>query len=302
LALFLALGHAPASGQSVLPGEPAIAYWQIGEPSSDRVIVVVHGGAGVPHDYLRPEWDALAPLGRVVYYDQRGCGLSARPGSYTWQDHVADLERLIAQVSPGRPVVLAGSSWGSTLAAIYAKEHPADVQALVLSGFAGQASRSRRAAVRFLPEIESPGEPDAFWTPEPLKLPGPLLGRRSDQARFFGPIVGRPNPHRASAERARMGEVLAPRFTEDCPETRAATFESLRGLPTSSIYPLTALRVPVLAIVDNRFGIPFDTSAAAPEIDGNVTTVVGGGHDPWFEHRDAFFALVSDFVRGVRAR
>jgi pimeloyl-ACP methyl ester carboxylesterase len=287
LVLLLALAHSDASSQTLLPGDPSIAYWQIGEPRSDRVIVVVHGGAGVPHNYLRPEWDALAALGRVVYYDQRGCGQSARPGSYTWQDHVADLRRLIAEVSPGRPVVLAGSSWGSVLASLYVTQHPNDVQALVLSGIGETAPRISRDRVRLLPELELPGDLDLYRMPEPPRFPGPILRPTSES--------------RATVERQRMNDVLAPRHTEDCVNTRVATFESLRTVPPALIDP-TTLGVPVLAIVDNRFDMPFEVSAAAPEMDGNVTKVVGGGHDPWLDHRDAFFTVVGDFLRGVWGR
>ncbi|QRR00792.1 alpha/beta fold hydrolase [Dyadobacter sandarakinus] len=36
----------------------------------------------------------------IIYYDQRGCGKSEGGDSYTWQDHVKDLRRLIVTLAP----------------------------------------------------------------------------------------------------------------------------------------------------------------------------------------------------------
>ena len=116
----------PSRGSGQLP------YQVLGE--GEPTVVVLHGGPGVTHDYLRPEWDRLAEVARVVYYDQRGCGSgSGELGPVTWQRHVDDLRVLIGEVSP-EGVVLAGSSWGSSLALLFSIEHPDLVQALVLSG------------------------------------------------------------------------------------------------------------------------------------------------------------------------
>jgi pimeloyl-ACP methyl ester carboxylesterase len=111
---------------------PRLAYWQIGH--REEIVIVLHGGPGAPHQYLRPEFDALTETARVIYYDQRGCGKSDISNSYIWQEHVNDLKRLISTLAKGQKVFLAGSSWGSILAILYAYTHPKDVKGLVLSG------------------------------------------------------------------------------------------------------------------------------------------------------------------------
>ena len=111
---------------------PRLAYWQIGHQK--EIVIVLHGGAGAPHQYLQPEFDALTETARVIYYDQRGCGKSDVCNSYTWQEHVNDLKRLMSTLAKGQKVFLAGSSWGSILAILYAYTHPKDVKGLVLSG------------------------------------------------------------------------------------------------------------------------------------------------------------------------
>ena len=114
------------------PEPPRLAYWQIGQ--NKEIIIILHGGPGAPHQYLRPEFDALTKTARVIYYDQRGCGKSDPWTSYSWQGHVNDLKRLIRTLANDQKVFLAGSSWGSILAILYAYTHPEDVKGLILSG------------------------------------------------------------------------------------------------------------------------------------------------------------------------
>jgi pimeloyl-ACP methyl ester carboxylesterase len=124
----------------VVPGSPRLGTVAVGQ--GGPTLIVLHGGPGLPHPYLRPLWDQLQTEGRVVFYDQRGCGLSEPAARYRWQDHVGDLDRVINHFSPGEPVILAGSSWGSTLALLYALEHPERVHALILSGTPTWASNA----------------------------------------------------------------------------------------------------------------------------------------------------------------
>jgi pimeloyl-ACP methyl ester carboxylesterase len=119
------------SAQGPTEAEP-IHVVEVG--SGPTTVIVLHGGPGLGHQYLRPEWDILGGHYRVVYYDQRGCGQSTRRGPYRWEQHVTDLHSLVLRYKAHGPVVLAGSSWGSWLALLYAWSHPHEVDALVLSG------------------------------------------------------------------------------------------------------------------------------------------------------------------------
>lgn len=44
-------------------------------------LVVVHGGPGLPHQYLRSLADLARPRRPVVFYDQLGCGRSRLEGA-----------------------------------------------------------------------------------------------------------------------------------------------------------------------------------------------------------------------------
>ncbi|HEX9102103.1 MAG TPA: alpha/beta fold hydrolase, partial [Polyangia bacterium] len=113
------------------------------------VAVMLHGGPGASHDYLRPGLDALAEPGRrrLFYYDQRGGGRSPLPPGgvpASWQQHVADLDAVRAHLA-GAPMTLVGYSWGALLAMLYAVEHREGVARLVLVSPAPAAARERAA-------------------------------------------------------------------------------------------------------------------------------------------------------------
>jgi proline iminopeptidase len=113
-------------------------YETWGDPNNP-VLIFLHGGPGGDHRSLRRLTDrfdgyALADDHFVVMWDQRGAGLSRRHdcGAYTMERVEADLGELVEHVSPGRPVVLIGESWGGMYASLYINHHPDRVAGAVL--------------------------------------------------------------------------------------------------------------------------------------------------------------------------
>jgi proline iminopeptidase len=106
---------------------------EFGAPDSP-VVLVLHGGPGNDYRYLLA-LRALADRYRVVFYDQRGTGLSPRvdPRELTLQTMLTDLDLMVDHFGQGRPVSLMGHSWGAMLASGYLGRHPEKVQAAVLA-------------------------------------------------------------------------------------------------------------------------------------------------------------------------
>lgn len=91
-----------------------------------RPIVVLHGGPDLDDEYLLPDLDVLADLGRVVSYAQRGRGHSyAREGAddISLESEMADIEAVRRWTGHER-VALLGHSFGTLLALEYATRHP----------------------------------------------------------------------------------------------------------------------------------------------------------------------------------
>jgi proline-specific peptidase len=98
-------------------------------------LLCLHGGPGVPHDYLEP-LEAMAATGRrVIFYDQLGCGNSDHPPDPSlWT-----IDLFVEEVGVMRRALglnrlhLLGQSWGGMLAMQYALTQPAGVVSLIVA-------------------------------------------------------------------------------------------------------------------------------------------------------------------------
>jgi proline iminopeptidase len=109
-----------------------------GDPANP-VIVFLHGGPGSDYRGLlrmkeRYDGSSLADDYYLVYWDQRGTGLSTRHDKdvLTLDQYAADLEALVDRYAPGRQVFLIGHSWGGMYATQYINLHPDRVAGAVL--------------------------------------------------------------------------------------------------------------------------------------------------------------------------
>ena len=131
----------PTVPQTVLNGV-RFHVEEFGAPTAP-LLIVLHGGPGADFRYLLG-LAALADRYRVLFYDQRGSGLSERmpAATLTPEVFVDDLHAMVQAYGGGRPVHLLGHSWGAMLATAYTSAHPQQVASLVLAepGFIDQES------------------------------------------------------------------------------------------------------------------------------------------------------------------
>lgn len=100
---------------------------------TNRTTIVIHGGPGQDYRYLLP-LKALADEFHLVFYDQRGTGLSPRvdPSELTMQSTLDDLHRIINHYSPDKKVNIIGHSWGAMVGSGYLAQHPERINKIVL--------------------------------------------------------------------------------------------------------------------------------------------------------------------------
>jgi proline-specific peptidase len=118
-------------------------YGILGAKSKGVPVLTLHGGPGVPHDYLEP-LAALSNERPVVFYDQLGCGNSEKPDDKSlWTVKRFVEELAVVRESLGlEKVHLLGHSWGTMLAVDYMlRKQPKGVVSMVLSGPALSATR-----------------------------------------------------------------------------------------------------------------------------------------------------------------
>lgn len=108
-------------------------YWSDAGAENGRPLVLIHGGPGGSSSpghrrFMDPtDW-------RIVQFDQRGCGRSEPVGlldDNSLQATIDDMEALRESLGIERWVV-AGGSWGSTVAIAYAETYPERCLGLVL--------------------------------------------------------------------------------------------------------------------------------------------------------------------------
>jgi pimeloyl-ACP methyl ester carboxylesterase len=114
-------------------------------------MVLLHGWMDVSAsfqflvDALRGPWDIFAP-------DWRGYGLSewGKSDCYWFPDYIADLDFLLNEIEPERPLGLVAHSLGGNVAALYAGIRPERVTKLVnLEGFGLPPTRPEQAPRRY---------------------------------------------------------------------------------------------------------------------------------------------------------
>lgn len=118
---------------------------QVDGPAGALTVIVLHGGPGGDFRSLLA-LSALSETFNVVFYDQRGAGLSERVPAeqLTLNDYISELNGVKELVSPNAPVTLIGHSWGAMLATAYLGTYPEDVTAAVLiePGYLDSAGKS----------------------------------------------------------------------------------------------------------------------------------------------------------------
>jgi proline iminopeptidase len=104
-----------------------------GDPDNP-VVIVVHGGPGNDYKSLL-SLKGLSDEYFVVFYDQRGTGLSPRVGAdeLTFDLTVSDLDLIVDHFSQGRKVHLVGHSFGAMVVSPYIGKYPEKVDHVVLS-------------------------------------------------------------------------------------------------------------------------------------------------------------------------
>ena len=96
-------------------------------------MIILHGGPGFDHTYLRPWLDPVSEVAQLIYVDERGCGRSQRhtPEYYQLGIMADDIVRLAQTLGIERPIVL-GQSFGGFVTLSIAQRHPAFLSGMVL--------------------------------------------------------------------------------------------------------------------------------------------------------------------------
>lgn len=122
-------------------GEYKVWYRSVGGGAGiqeQTPILALHGGPGVPSDYIEDITKLATDTRRVILYDQLGCGRSDQPDNaamWTIQRFVDELGIVRKELGLDN-IHLWGQSWGGILAIEYALTQPKGMESLTLASTA----------------------------------------------------------------------------------------------------------------------------------------------------------------------
>lgn len=135
-------------------GRKVEVYYEMSGNPDGIPIIYLHGGPG---DCSSPRLRRLYDPRKynIILFDQRGCGKSSPPvhtERNTTQLLISDMEA-IRNRHGIQSMIVAGGSWGTTLAIMYAIEHPRRTRGLILRGLF-DSDTNKCVVYRMFPEVK----------------------------------------------------------------------------------------------------------------------------------------------------
>ncbi len=281
------------------------AELHVEEEGTGVPMVLINGGPGGTHHYFHPWFGRAAEYARVIYYDQRGTGLSDyEPGEqgYSVEQAVADLDALRAALGIDRWVVV-GFSYGGFLAQYYLTTYPQHVAGLVLVGaspgmwtdlgdsqqqrFISDAERQKMRDVRA--ELLELREQHGWSRDETIRL---LIYNNHLNGDWKRQSLYRPSPEE-------IAYIPLYEWVNDTDFNRILNRSADKVDLTGAFE-----RNPVSTLLlegkwDLTWGNEKPTILSRNHPHSRMVVVKGAGHSIYSENPDAFFAELEAFVRGL---
>ncbi|MEN6337989.1 MAG: alpha/beta fold hydrolase, partial [Phycisphaerales bacterium] len=257
-------------------------------------LVLLHGGPGATHHYFHPFFSRASGFARVVYYDQRGCGLSDfEPGKgYCLDQAVDDLDALRRALGVDKWVVL-GHSYGGLLAQCYAMKYPEHVKGLVLlcasTGLHGPSMPSREREFISQQERDKMGE---------IRKTSGLSTAQLIYNNFLNGDWKRQSYYKPTPER--IAQIASFEWVQD------GNFNSVMSQSSNAVDLAGAFAqcpIPTL-ILEGAWDMSWNTDKPRrfAENHPNAQLVMFGesGHSPFEDEPARFFGVIKDFMTNLR--
>ena len=276
-------------------------YRITGDLASGRApLVTAHGGPGGTHDYLLTMADISRSGRPVIHYDQLGNGRSTHlrdKGADFWTVDLFldELENLLQQLGIADSYHLLGQSWGGMLGAEHAIRQPKGLRSLVISDSPASMPLWLAAAA----ELRAQLPPDVQET-----LTRHEAAATTDSAEylaamdvFYARHVCRIVPH--PAELARTFAAIAEDPTVYHTMNGPSEFHVIGTLKTWSVVDeVNRIQVPTLLISGGHDEAAPSTvqpfADGIPDVRWHIFEQ--SSHVPHIEERNAYMALVQDFI------
>jgi proline iminopeptidase len=262
------------------------------------VLLVLHGGPGVDYRSMLP-LRALADDGyRVVFWDQRGAGLSARvsPDTIDLDVYLEDLRQMIERYAPTQPVVLIGHSWGSMYATAFIDrygDYGGRIRGAVHSEPGGFTLAQLNAFLdRYIASMSLTGEQlnDAMWTG---KFISAADHERADYMQMLFSMRGVPSEHKDPKNPSpswRCGAAVSKRMLEIAQEGFDWT-KNLGAFQHEVLFLRGDLNTAATAEQQQELAAAYPMS--------HIITMNHVGHEMIWEQPDEYIAHVRTYLQSI---
>lgn len=269
-------------------------WYEVHGTGTRTPLLVLHGGPGVPHDYL----DNLAELGDerpVIFYDQLGCGRSDRPDDpslWTRERFAREVDQVRRALGLDE-VVLYGHSWGSILAVDSLSgeggSKPTGVRGVILAGPALSIPRWAADSRRLIAALG----PETAHTILEAERTGQTDSKAYEDAKldFYRHYLCRldPWPEPLNQAFAGMGEPVYESMNGPSEFTVTGSLKNVDVTPQ-----LGALRLPILFICGQYDEATPESTRFYASLAPNASVVVipNAAHIANYDQPDAYFAAL----------
>tara|TARA_B100001248_G_scaffold258594_1_gene242992 strand:+ start:13244 stop:14188 length:945 start_codon:yes stop_codon:yes gene_type:complete len=264
-------------------------------------IIVLHGGPGLGHDYLLPQFEALADHAQVIFYDQRSAGRSTgemTPKIMNLETFAKDLEA-IRKAYDLDSFFLVGHSWGSLVAMQYATQYPDKLAGVVFVSSAALCSEETMSCYK---ELMSKGMAPYQKEIDSIQRSPEYAQRDPATLERFCRVWYRPcvyNPEHVNNITIFFTPDSIQKYLDSTDISQKHFWQN---------YNVTALlhniACPVLAIHGDND--PWYVKTAETICDtieqAELVTIENCGHLPFVEQPEAFFGALTDFIQKHHAR
>lgn len=287
---------APAMSEGLQPVNGTQLYYQT--VGAGAPLFVLHGGPGGSHRYFLPFLEPLADQYQLVFYDQRGTGMSdgkLELSAITIDQFVDDLDALRAGLGYDT-IALMGHSWGAIIALAYAEKYPGHLSRLIMvdarpvsSSFLAEMATQRAQRVAQL----SPADRQALGTT--CARPASKLSAEEQAAcgaidarlRFYDP-----------AKAAAVDSTIEPNTAKNAATVQSLITTSFNRSQAQIEAGMADLHMPTLIIHAENDLIPVASAEYLRDhIPGAQLTVIAkSDHFVFAEQPEQFIAAVRSFL------
>ncbi len=289
--------------EGYLPGADGVRLFFHVAGSGSDTIVVIHGG---PATGLKEALD-LEPLAArnhtLIFYDQRGAGMSelgSQPARLGLPSHVEDLEAVRRRFGLSRLSIIT-ISWGSAIALHYAIAHPGRIDRVaMLNPFppTGRAYVQRFAHLDSLRDQGTKGRLRAIDSLWPIAPDSQLAALCRESGATASRVYNKPG----SAQRQPRADIC------DYPPDvlrfrRTARIAALRGLGAEYDFTdaLTRFTRPMLVVEGAESRLPLAPAHvwAAKAPDARLLLIKDSGHRTWVDRPEDLLRALDQFFHGA---